>query len=1127
MNETDPTISEGRGTVIGRYRLLQPIGEGGCGIVFLAEQEQPIRRKVALKVIKLGMDTRRVVARFEAEQQALAMMDHPNIAQVFDADATATGRPYFVMELVEGIRITDYCDQHHLSDRQRLDLFIQVCHAVQHAHQKGIIHRDLKPSNILVTELDGVPLPKIIDFGIAKAVEGRLTDQTPFSAFEQLLGTPAYMSPEQAEISPAAAGDVDTRSDIYSLGVLLYELLTGTTPFSQERLRQAGYREMRRIICEEEPEKPSTKLTKASLAPDAEGTVPQSPIANRKSKIENDLDWIVMKCLEKDRSRRYATANGLATDLKRHLNGEPVVACPPSRLYRIQKSVRRNKLAFAAAAAIATGLVLSAGVSGWQAIRASRAERAQRLLHAQAEKARAQAEAKEKEAETEAARSAQVAQLMKNMLRAVGPSVALGRDTTMLREILDQTASRLDRELAGQPEVEADLRATLGIVYSDLSLFTKAADMESRTLALRKEVHGYTHPDVASSLDSLGYVYSGQGKWTDAEGVYRQALALRVKLFGNEHPQILESLNHLAAALRGQGKYQESRSTYHQALAMGKKLLGDGDPMVMESLHGLSWTLDDEGRYAEAETTIGELLAIQKQQFTNDHPAIAVSLNMLANILLSQGKWTPAERAAREALAMNRRIFGNEYPEVPVCLNNLFLIFKGQHKLDEAEAAIREELALRRGLYGDNHVATAKSLDDLGGLLLERGKVADAEAKYREALAMRKKLFGNEHPRIAESLNSLAAALRSEKKYQKSRSTYLEALAMGKKLLGDQDPIVMDSLYGLSMTLRYERRYAEAETTIRGLLAIQKKKIPNDNPAIAISLNMLVSILCDRNKGPQAEETAREALAVRKKLFGNEHPRIVESLNSLAAALRSEKKYEESRSTYHEALAMGRKLLKDENPIFMHSLYGLSRTLRDEGKYAEAETVIRELLAIEKKKFANDNPTMAVSLDMLVSVLCDQDKWTQAEEAAREALACLQQSRGTTSPAEDVPLASGLASLTLTLLKEGKFSEAEPIARVCLAIREKKIPNDWQTFNARSMLGGSLLGQKKYQEAEPLLRSGYKGMKQRQDRTGTKGKQRLKEALERLAQLCQATGRPDQAAGWRQKMTEINLLEKR
>src|SRR5215831_12980637 len=368
---SDEPITEAPGAVIGPYKLLEPIGEGGFGVVFLAEQTAPVRRKVALKVLKAGMDTRQVVARFEAERQALAIMDHPHIAKVFDGGATPSGRPYFVMELVKGVPITEFCDQDHWTPRQRLELFVAVCQAVQHAHQKGIIHRDLKPSNVLVSRHDATPVVKVIDFGVAKSLGQELTDKTLFTGLAQMIGTPLYMSPEQAGMSDL---DIDTRSDIYSLGVLLYELLTGTTPFPKERFEQAGYDEIRRIIREEEPPRPSTRLSESKDTLASISAQRQTEPAKLTRLVRGELDWLVMKALEKDRGRRYETANGFARDIQRYLTDEPVQACPPSTTYKLRKFARKNRKALALAGASVLLLVAAVVVSTGQAIRATQAE---------------------------------------------------------------------------------------------------------------------------------------------------------------------------------------------------------------------------------------------------------------------------------------------------------------------------------------------------------------------------------------------------------------------------------------------------------------------------------------------------------------------------------------------------------------------------------------------------------------------------------------------------------------------------------------------------------------------------------------------------------------------------------
>src|SRR5882724_10586073 len=458
----EASVGEKPGDRIGRYKLLQQIGEGGCGVVYLAEQEEPIRRRVALKIIKPGMDTKSVIARFEAERQALGLMDHPNIAKVFDAAATESGRPYFVMELVRGVKITDYCDLKSLTTEERLGLFVQVCRAVQHAHQKGVIHRDIKPSNILVTTTEeGSALPVVIDFGIAKATTNqRLTDRTLFTAFEMLIGTPAYMSPEQADLSGV---DVDTRTDVYSLGVLLYELLTGSPPFDGGALMKAGLDEIRRVIRERDPDRPSMRLSTmaaADLTTTAQRRQSAPPALIRS--VRGDLDWIVMKALEKDRTRRYETANGLALDVQRCLANEPILARSPSKRYKLQKAVLRNKLLFIGIGIIALLMVISLIVVSTSLARERRSRREAETAEANAETSQAKAETAKTEAEAASVKSQQATKFLKDMLNGVGPSVALGRDTTTLREILDQTAERVGKEMTNQPAVEAELRVLIG-----------------------------------------------------------------------------------------------------------------------------------------------------------------------------------------------------------------------------------------------------------------------------------------------------------------------------------------------------------------------------------------------------------------------------------------------------------------------------------------------------------------------------------------------------------------------------------------------------------------------------------------------------------------------------------------
>jgi eukaryotic-like serine/threonine-protein kinase len=689
-------VSEGPGSLVGPYKLLERIGEGGFGVVFTAEQQQPIRRTVALKILKPGMDTRQVIARFEAERQALALMDHPNIARVLDGGETASGRPFFVMELIKGVPITTYCDQQRLTPRERLGLFATVCQAVQHAHQKGIIHRDLKPTNVLIAAYDGKPVPKLIDFGIAKALTQRLTDLTLVTGFGNIVGTLDYMSPEQAEFN---AMDVDTRADIYSLGVLLYELLTGTTPLTHERLQKAAMEEALRLIREEDPPKPSSRLSETKEALASISAQRKLEPARLTKEIRGDLDWIVMHALEKNRNRRYATSGNFADDIERYLHGEAILARPPSALYRLRMLARRRRAAVLTVSAVAGAILLGAVVAAWQAVEALEAVEAEK---------EAKATALAKEAESRA-----VLDFVQNRIfaaaRPEGKEGGLGPEVS-LRHALQAALPAVQKSFAGQPLLEARLHMTLGVSFLLLSEPGIAAEEfgRARTIYLAK-----LGPEDATTLEStnnLATAYADLGRDAEALKLREETLALRRATLGPDHVDTLGSMKNLANSYVAANRLEEAVKLDEETVALLKTKLGPNDPDTLASMNNLATGYSDQHRFVEALALNGEVFERLKAVRGPTHPDTLVSMGNLAKSYSDLGRDEQARKLKEEVLALQKAKSGDHHADTIQTMHSLATTDVKLGRYQEALALHQEALRLRREKFGPDNYQTLLSM---------------------------------------------------------------------------------------------------------------------------------------------------------------------------------------------------------------------------------------------------------------------------------------------------------------------------------------------------------------------------------------------------------------------------------
>ena len=845
-----------------RYQLLQKLGEGGMGEVWLAEQTEPVRRRVALKVVKAGMNTREVIARFESERQALALMDHPAIAKVFDAGSTPEGAPYFVMEYVEGVPVTAYCDDHRLSLRDRLGLFIQVCEGVQHAHQKAVIHRDLKPSNILVTEVDGRAAPKIIDFGVAKALTPKSAADTMFTRAGALVGTPEYMSPEQAVSS---GEDIDTRSDVYSLGIILYELLAGVPPLD---LRKISFEELLRRLREEEPPKPAARLRAQDTAAASEvARKRQSEPLKLAKQLRGDLDSIALKALEKDRARRYSSPSDLAADIRRYINKEAVLAVPPSVSYRAGKFIRRYRGALVTTAAFVLVLVAAAVISIRQSLRANR----------------------------EAAVAAAINDFLQNDLLAQASAATQSRNTRpdpdlKVRAALDRAASRIAGRFDGQPEIEAAIRDTIGQTYVNLGLYPEARAQLEPALALYRRVLGTGNPATLRTMSRLGYMAYLQGKSPEAEALLSEAVENQRRVLGSDQPDTLKSMSNLANVYWDEGKYTLAEPLHRQILEIRRRALGPEHPDTLSSMNNLGNVYEVEGKYDQAEALHSQKLEISRRVLGPEHPNTLNSMNNLANVYEDEGKYPQAEELHSQNLEIRRRVLGPEHPLTLVTQDNLALIYSKEGKYAGAEQLHQQTVETLRRVLGAEHVNTLVAENNLSNDYAGLGKYSQAEILEKQTLEIERRTLGPENRWTLVGLNSLAAIYADEGRYSQAETLFNQALDARRRVLGNEHLETLQTLSQLAFLYQIEGKYAQSETYAAEALAGRRHAFGSDSAAAMAAAADLAMTDLSQGKFKESEALSREATELERKKQPDHWQRFrAESL--LGASLAGQKKY--------------------------------------------------------------------------------------------------------------------------------------------------------------------------------------------------------------------------------------------